>query len=150
MPALRSAVSGSAAKSHRIRLAQADRVILRLCDTLPFMETYLAEADDKVIVIVADGGLNKGTAEQITQVVQQAIDCGMKGVIIDCSKLDILSSAGLGKMLMLHKQMKQHGGEVKIAGLHGMAVQVLRLTRLDGIFQLYPDVSQARLAFRGT
>ena len=114
------------------------------------METYLAEADDKVIVIVADGGLNKGTAEQITQVVQQAIECGMKGVIIECSKLDILSSAGLGKMLMLHKQMKQHGGEVKIAGLHGMAVQVLRLTRLDGIFQLYPDVSQARLAFRGT
>ena len=53
-------------------------------------------------------------------------------------------------MLMLHKQMKQHGGEVKIAGLHGMAVQVLRLTRLDGIFQLYPDVSQARLAFRGS
>jgi len=46
--------------------------------------------------------------------------------------------------------MKQHGGEVKIAGLHGMVVQVLRLTRLDGIFQLYPDVSQARLAFRGT
>jgi anti-anti-sigma regulatory factor len=45
--------------------------------------------------------------------------------------------------------MKQHGGEVRIAGLQGMAVQVLRLAKLDGIFQLYPDVAQARLSFRG-
>lgn len=112
------------------------------------METYLGEADEKVIVIVADGGLNKGTAEQIGEVVQQAIDCGMKGVIVDCSKLDILSSAGLAKLIMLHKRMKQHGGDVKIAGLQGMSVQVLRLARLDRVFQVYPDVSQARLSFR--
>ena len=112
------------------------------------METYLAEADDRVIVIVADGGLNKGTADQIREVVQRAIDCGMKGVIVDCGKLDILSSAGLAKLLMMHKQMKEHGGEVKIAGLQGLSVQVLRVARLDGIFQIYPDVSQARLSFR--
>jgi anti-sigma B factor antagonist len=112
------------------------------------METYLGEADEQVIVIVADGGLNKGTAEQINEVVQRAIDCGMKGVIIDCSKLDILSSAGLAKLLMMHKRMKQAGGEVRIAGLKGMSVQVLRLARLDSLFQLYPDVSQARLSFR--
>ncbi len=112
------------------------------------METYLAEADDKVIVLVADGGLNKGTAEQIRDVVKRAVEAGMKGVIVDCAKLDILSSAGLAKLLMLHRQMKDHGGEVKVAGLQGMSVQVLRLAKLDGMFQLYPDVSQARLAFR--
>ena len=112
------------------------------------METYLGEADEKVIVIVADGGLNKGTAEQIGEVVQRAVDCGMKGVIVDCSKLDILSSAGLAKLIMLHKRMKQHGGDVKIAGLQGMSVQVLRLARLDRVFQVYPDVPQARLSFR--
>ena len=53
------------------------------------METYLGEADEKVIVIVADGGLNKGTADQINEVVQQAVDCGMKGVIIDADHQDI-------------------------------------------------------------
>ncbi len=112
------------------------------------METYLGDADESVIVIVADGGLNSATAEQIGDVVQRAIDCGMKGVIVDCTKLDVLSSAGLAKLLMLHKRMKQHGGAMKIAGLKGMGVQVLQLTRLDSVFQLYPDVSQARLAFR--
>ena len=37
---------------------------------------------------------------------------------------------------------------MRIAGLKGMAVQVIRLAKLDGIFELYPDVAQARLAFR--
>ena len=49
---------------------------------------------------------------------------------------------------MMHRQMKEHGGEVKIAGLQGLSVQVLRLAKLDGMFQLYPDVPQARLSFR--
>ena len=113
------------------------------------METYLGEADESVIVIVADGGLNASTAAQIEEVVQRAIDCGMKGVIVECSKLDVLSSAGLAKLIMLHKRMKQHGGVVRLAGLRGMAVQVMRIARLDGLFEMYPDVSQARLAFRG-
>ena len=112
------------------------------------METYLGEADEQVIVIVADGGLNSGTAEQIEKVVQQAVDCGMKGVIVDCSKLDIISSTGLGRLLMLHQRIKAQGGEVKLAGLRGMLVQVLQLSRLDKVFEIYPDVSQARLAFR--
>jgi hypothetical protein len=30
-----------------------------------------------------------------------------------------------------------------------MAVQVMRIARLDSLFEMYPDVSQARLAFRG-
>jgi anti-anti-sigma factor len=112
------------------------------------METYLGEADEQVIVIVADGGLNSGTAEQIEKVVQQAVDCGMKGVIVDCGKLEIISSTGLGRLLMLHKRIKAQGGEVKLAGLRGMLVQVLQISGLTKVFQIYPDVSQARLAFR--
>ena len=56
---------------------------------------FLCRVSIRRVVIVADGGLNGGTAEQIEKVVQQAVDCGMKGVIVDCSKLDIISSTGL-------------------------------------------------------
>jgi anti-anti-sigma regulatory factor len=46
--------------------------------------------------------------------------------------------------------MKRHGGEVKIAGMHGMAAQMLAITRLTTLFAMYPDVNRARLAFRKT
>jgi hypothetical protein len=44
--------------------------------------------------------------------------------------------------------MKKHGGEVKIAGIRGLPAQVLAFTRLNKLFEIYPDVNRARLAFR--
>ncbi|MBL9141862.1 MAG: STAS domain-containing protein [Phycisphaerae bacterium] len=114
------------------------------------METYLSDADNQVVVIVADGGLNHGTASQIYDVVLKSIECGLRCVIVDCSKLDIVTSTGLAKMLLLHKRMRELGGEVKLANVQGFVAQVLTLTRLDKVFEMYPDVAQARLSFRPT
>jgi anti-sigma B factor antagonist len=114
------------------------------------METYLSDADSQVVVIVADGGLNHGTASQVYEVVQKSIECGLRHVIVDCSKLDIITSTGLAKLLLLGKRMREIGGEVKLAAVPGFVAQVLALTRLDKVFEMYPDVAQARLSFRPT
>jgi anti-anti-sigma regulatory factor len=44
--------------------------------------------------------------------------------------------------------MKARDAEVRLAGLQGLVAQALHLTRLDTIFELFPDVNAARLAFR--
>jgi anti-anti-sigma regulatory factor len=46
--------------------------------------------------------------------------------------------------------MREIGGEVKLAAVPGFVAQVLALTRLDKVFEMYPDVAQARLSFRPT
>ena len=38
--------------------------------------------------------------------------------------------------------------DLRLAGVRGVAAQALRLLRLDGLFELFPDVNAARLAFR--
>ena len=44
--------------------------------------------------------------------------------------------------------MKDRGGNVKICCVKGLISQVLQLTRMDTLFEMYPDVNRARLAFR--
>jgi hypothetical protein len=44
--------------------------------------------------------------------------------------------------------MTDYGGDVKVAGLTGIVAQVISMARLDRLFQVYPDVNRARLAFR--
>lgn len=112
------------------------------------MELSLGEIDGDVLVIRADGGLNKATAVQISQQVGTLIAGGIRHVIVDCSALSILSSTGIGVLLMLHARMKQQGGDVRLCGLRGIIVQVLQLAKLDRMFELYPDVGQAMLSFR--
>ena len=50
--------------------------------------------------------------------------------------------------IRLHKRMSRQGGDVKLCAVHGLIPQVLQVTKLDSMIELYPDVNRARLAFR--
>ncbi|MBM4008778.1 MAG: STAS domain-containing protein [Planctomycetes bacterium] len=112
------------------------------------MELAIGEIEGDVMVIRADGGLNQATASQISEQVGALVAGGVRHLIVDCSSLTVLSSTGIGVLLMLHTRMKREGGDVRLCGLRGLIVQVLQLAKLDRLFQLYPDVGQAKLSFR--
>ena len=114
------------------------------------MEFAYDEVENDVLILKADGGLNADTAEQFVRDIERLVEAGLRKVIVDCAELGYVSSLGLGVLVRLHGRMKRQGGEVKIAGLHGMAAQMLAITRLNSLFAMYPDVNRARLAFRPT
>ena len=112
------------------------------------MEFYCHEIDKGVMVLSADGGLNKDNAAAFTQDVQRVVESGVDRLIIDCTRREYLSSVGISALMLLNKRMREKGGEVKVCGVGGMTAQVLALTRLDRVFEIYPDIERARLAFR--
>ena len=112
------------------------------------MEFYYHEIDNSVLILRADGGINRDNAGQFVEDLEKLVDAGLSKIIVDCTGLDHISSYGIGMMLRLHKHLAKHGGDVKLAGLHSRLVTVMRIARLDGMFDLYPDVNRARLAFR--
>jgi len=112
------------------------------------MELFYEESEGDVLIVAVDGGLNQQTAGQFVERVQTLVDSGLRKIIIDCQRLTFLSSYGLGVLLRIHKRMAEHGGDVKVANLHGMVADLLRVTHLNTVFDVYPDVSAAKLAFR--
>jgi len=112
------------------------------------MEFIADEIDQDVMVLRADGGLNGANADEFVDQLAKLVRGGVRKIIVDCSDLSYISSSGIGTLVLLHRRMSDHGGDVKIAGLTGMVAQVLSLTRMDRLFQIYPDVNRARLAFR--
>lgn len=112
------------------------------------MEFYYHETDGDLLVISADGGLNGDTANQFVTEIERLVDAGLRKIIVDCTALNFVSSAGLAVLMRLHKHMKPLGGNVKIAHVKGTIMQVLEVTHLSKVFEIYPDVDRARLAFR--
>ncbi len=112
------------------------------------MEFIPHEIDQDVFVLLADGGINRDNAKVFTKEIESMVANGFNKLIIDCSKLDYISSSGLGTLLVLHKKMKAAGGDVKLCSLKGLVAQALQLIRIDHLFGIYPDLGQARLAFR--
>ncbi len=112
------------------------------------MEFYAHEIDNDVMILTADGGLNSDTADDLVSAMEKLVDAGLTKLIVDCGQLTFISSYGLGVLMRLHRHIKTRGGDVKLCGVRGIISQVLQVTKLDGVFQLYPDVNRARLAFR--
>ncbi len=112
------------------------------------MEFYYDEIDNDVLIITADGGLNADTSEQFVQSIEKLVDGGLKKIIVDCDKLDYISSSGLRVLVRLHNRMKRQGSDVKLASVKGPMPDVLQVTGLNKLFEIYPDVNRARLAFR--
>ena len=112
------------------------------------MEFYYHELDREVLILSADGGLNADTAADFVGQLETLIDEGVKKMIIDCTRLTHISSYGIGVLVRLHNRLKKHGGDVKIASPQSLVLQVLTMTRMGKVFEIYPDVDRARLAFR--
>ncbi len=112
------------------------------------MEICYDDVQDNVLIIKASGTLNSQTGDQFIESIGKMVDVRMWNIIVDCSELDHLSLYGLGVLVRLHRQMDEKLGEIKIASAKGLIVDVLRLTRLDRLFQIYPDVESARQAFK--
>jgi len=112
------------------------------------MELYYHELDDTVLILRADGGLNAQTAAEFIANLETLIESRIDKMIIDCTNLTFISSYGVGVLVRLHNKLGKRGGDVKIAAAPGRIIAVLNLMRMGRIFEIYPDVNQARLAFR--
>jgi anti-anti-sigma factor len=112
------------------------------------MEFYYHEIDRSVLILSADGGLNSDTAKPFVEQLEKLIEAGMNKIIVDCTKLEYISSYGIATLIGLHKKLS--GGDVKIAAPKSIVLRALTVARISKILEIYPDVDQARLAFRPT
>jgi len=112
------------------------------------MEFYYKNVDDGVLILSADGGLDKGTAEQFVGELRKLVESGASKIIVDCTKLRYISLHGLSTLLGLHKKLADHGGDVKVAAVQGKIAGIVAESRLGGVFQVFPYVDRARHAFR--
>lgn len=63
--------------------------------------------------------------------------------ILDMSGLQYMDSAGLGALLKAYVAAQKYGGRVVLAGLISRVRDLLQLTKIEPLFQIYPGVDEA-------
>jgi anti-sigma B factor antagonist len=70
----------------------------------------------------------------------QAFLDGVKGTVtVDCSKLDYISSAGLGVLLKTQKRLMAAGGKLRLSGVSRHLQDILEYSGFDQIFEIVPN-----------
>ena len=106
----------------------------------------MGDANETTVVELM-GRLDNETADYFFQCLQSLIEQESKQVIIDCGKLEYITSLGLGVLVRAHSRMTKIGGNVKLANVPGIIVEVIQLVRLNQVFHIYASVAEAAASF---
>jgi anti-sigma B factor antagonist len=115
---------------------------------IEFREKPGSENTDGMMVLEVAGELDNYAVKDFTACLEYEIEKGHRRIIVDCSQLRFVSSMGVGTMVRIHGLMRKQGGDVKLASVKGMVADLFSLTKLDRLFNIYPDVDAAAAAFR--
>ena len=91
--------------------------------------------EDNNYVMYFEGRLDTAAAPQAEQDMQPLYDCNGHDVILDCNKLEYISSSGLRLFLGLLKTVKPKGSHVYIRGLNDDLRQVFAMTGFTNLFE---------------
>jgi len=70
-------------------------------------------------------------------------------IVLDFSKVTYLPSAMIGKLTAMHKQAKKYKGALKMCAIAPGVMQIFKITKLDKIFDIHPDMNTAMNTFKG-
>lgn len=97
-------------------------------------------------IISVKGSIDADTASEFDQSLEKHISSGGEKMILDLSRLEYISSAGLRVVMKAAKKMEVTGGEMAIAGLRGVVQEVFKVSGFYSLFKIYETEEEAVLA----
>jgi len=97
-----------------------------------------------VDLLALSGKLDAGTAGTLEQKLVATIDAGGKFVLLNCSELSYVSSAGLRVLLMAAKKLKPANGRIVLSALQPHIREVFDIAGFSSIFPIH-DTDEAAL-----
>ena len=98
-------------------------------------------------VIQLEGFVDAHTAPQFERAVQTEFDAGRQQIIVNCEKLNYISSAGLGVFMSFIEEVREQGGDIKICGLAPKVRHTFEILGFQDIFEMLDDVPTAVARF---
>ena len=111
------------------------------------MTFSLRKENGGVVVVSVDGQLIVGNRQELKQQVIDALEGGARKFVVDFTRTGYIDSSGLGVLVSLSKKIREHGGDLRLAGLNEDLQTLFELTKLDTLFTITRTTQEALAAF---
>ena len=101
----------------------------------------------KVEVVKLSGRIDSSNATDFDNALKQLLSNGRRNLVLEMSKLDYMSSAGLRAIVAALKSARHGGGDVVVAEPSERMVDTLKLVGFQSLFKQYDNVLDAVDAF---
>ena len=101
-----------------------------------------------VRILALKGRLTAGDeVEQLRRAIREEIEAGNTKLILDLAGVDYIDSTGLGTLVVCYTRVKRAGGALKLLNVNRREIQLLVLTKLTTVFELFDDEQDAVNSF---
>ena len=111
------------------------------------VSVILGKQADDVAVLKVSGYLDTTTAGELENALYSLLNRGSYKIVVDLSGVTYISSAGWGIFIGEIKEIRNHGGDLKLAGMVGDVFEVFQLLEFQSILEAYPTTDEAKEAF---
>lgn len=99
------------------------------------MEATIRKDDDKHVTLILDGRLDTSVTQQTEREVEPLFSYVGCEVVIDCSRLDYISSSGLRLLMAINQRCSANHCDLYIKGLQKRVYDVFETTGFVHIFR---------------
>lgn len=96
-----------------------------------------------ILIIKLDGRLDITTTKQLEAIISSALDNAQKKILVDCTNLEYISSAGLRTFLSAAKNSKKIDGVITLCCLNKNVKQIFEISGFTSIFDIFDSVDNA-------
>jgi anti-sigma B factor antagonist len=98
---------------------------------------------DRPNVLALKGEIDLHVSPVITASLQSMVKKKPKRLVVDLSKVNYIDSSGLATLIETMQNVEEYGGKFALAGLQENVRTIFEISRLDQVFQIFPDADAA-------
>ena len=100
-----------------------------------------------IVILTLKGRLTVGESSSIRERIQVLAAAGHLKAVLDLTHVDYIDSTGLGAMVICYTSLKKQGGALKLVNPNKRNVELLLLTQLHTVFEVFNEVQDAVNSF---
>lgn len=93
------------------------------------------------------GRIDAAAVPTVQKAVREAAASGALYIVIDMADVTFISSSGLRVLLLMVRELRRQGGDIRLCAARPQVAEVFHLTGFDRIFELYPTRDAAGDSF---
>ena len=99
---------------------------------------------DRSSVLPLKGEIDLHVSPSVTASLNAMIEKKPRRLVVDLSEVTYIDSAGLAALIEAMQKVEGYGGKFLLAGLQETVRSIFEISRLDQVFQIFPDADAAR------
>ena len=99
--------------------------------------------ENNLAIVRIKGRIIRENRDALRIKIEEVVSRGVKGIALDFGGVEYIDSSGLGELVSAYTTVRNKQGDVKLLNLTAKAKDLLQMTKLLTVFDVYDDEATA-------